>query len=84
MPWPAWSAHALAAALAACALAADGVPAGWAIAQGAVASVADAGRVLLPACLVATGKGAHLLVPGCDGMSRSENCLGWQHPFSLY
>ena len=58
MPWPAWSAQALAAALAACALAADGVPAGWAIAQSAVASVADAGRVLLPACLVATGKGA--------------------------
>jgi len=57
VPWPAWSAHALAAALAVCALAADGVPAGWAIAQSAVASVADAGRVLLPACLVATGKG---------------------------
>ena len=58
VPWPAWGAQSLATALAACALAADGVPAGWAIARSAVASVADAGRVLLPACLVAAGKGA--------------------------
>ena len=57
VPWPVWGPHSLTAALAASALAADGVPAGWAIAQSAVASVADAGRVLLPGCLVAAGKG---------------------------
>ncbi len=58
VPWPAWSTHSLAAALAAGALAADGIPAGWAIAQRAVLSVADAGTVLLPACLIAAAKGA--------------------------
>ncbi len=35
-----------------------GIPAGWAIAQRAVLSVADAGTVLLPACLIAAAKGA--------------------------
>ena len=58
MAVPPWGVSSLAAAAGVLALAADGVPAGWALAQQAVESVADAGRVMLPACILAVSKGA--------------------------
>ena len=58
VPVPRWTGHSLAAALAALALAADGVPSGGALAQQAISSTADAGRVLLPSCILAVGRGA--------------------------
>lgn len=57
---PRWGVTSLAAALAVMALAADGVPAGWVLAQQAVESVADAWRALLPASILAVSKGAVL------------------------